>query len=102
MTEFTPIPAIDGFVEALGTSITHREAEWATYDPITDQVQVPPRGSRATELHYVLVCMSMDAIAAMAGPSTPIAARQAGRTGSDFVPQDVYNNQGVAEQFRCC
>ena len=35
MTEFTPIPAIDGFVEALGTSITHWEAEWATYDPIT-------------------------------------------------------------------
>jgi hypothetical protein len=46
--------------------------------------------------------MSMDAIAAMAGPTTPIAARQAGRTGSDFVPQDVYNNQGVAEQFTCC
>ena len=54
MTE-TPIPAIDGFVEALGTSITYLESEWATYDPITDQVQVPPRGSRPTELHYVLV-----------------------------------------------
>jgi hypothetical protein len=54
MTEFTPIPAIDGFVEALGTSIT----SWSPSGRLTIPSRIryrSRRGGRPTELHYVLV-----------------------------------------------
>jgi antirestriction protein ArdC len=55
MNGFVPIPSIDRFIAALGARVIFFESEWATYHFFTDEIRVPPPGSRQTELHYTLL-----------------------------------------------
>jgi antirestriction protein ArdC len=55
MIEFSPVPEIDRFVDALGANIVYFEADIAYYHFGPDKITTTPRGARQTAQHYTIL-----------------------------------------------
>jgi antirestriction protein ArdC len=55
MSEFTPNPTIDRFIDALGANIIYFEADIAYYYEGPDKITTTPRGARSTAQHYTIL-----------------------------------------------